>query len=775
MNQERRTSTAGQNSTFADAFIARRWVLAVIAIIILAIAWPMSRRLAMDRTIDQMFAPDDPTLLAYHELRNSFGGNAAILFVYHDDELMSEGGLERAKAISEQVSKVAGVRGVLSVAQLNELLGVIRPGGLLTGLSNDTPPLLRKDDLVAVAFDRLFQGYTHSVDGHQSAIIALLDPPEAETGHREVVAELRKIAEVLPQGARDAVLVGEPVLLSEGFDLIERDGHQLAIWTIALLSPLVLLLRGFRWVVLQVVVIAWAVTITRAMLYGTGIRLSLVSSILTAICTVIAVTAVIHLGTAWQRRRHRGDRPEESAVKGLAVVLPAIFWACATDAAGFASLIGSAIAPIRDFGIMMAIASMAVFVALLLLAPLAMTLGVSDSQGMPWLTRLLARIEMSIRRLAVRLAVVMIRFRVVVVLVSLALAVVTTMGVNRLRIETSFLENFRDGSDIAASYDRVEEALKGAGVWDVILDAPGELTDGYMAKVRELEKRLREIEIDGEKLTKVLSMADADRIATAIPLLRIASPSVRLNGMRGAVPAFSDALLVPDDQPARKLRIMLRSREHLPAETKMALIAEVERVVKEETSSQSWQANFAETDRSNPGRVTGYYVMIARLVSQILGDQWRCLAWAGAMVWLLLIFATRSLGLATLALIPNLLPVLGVLGLIGWYGEPMNMGAAMIAAVSVGLSIDGSVHYLAAFQQKRKRRRSARDAAIFAQRGVGLPVILSTIALVIGFLGLGQSEFIPTATFGVLTAAALVAGTLANLVLMPILVTFAVD
>jgi uncharacterized protein len=81
------------------------------------------------------------------------------------------------------------------------------------------------------------------------------------------------------------------------------------------------------------------------------------------------------------------------------------------------------------------------------------------------------------------------------------------------------------------------------------------------------------------------------------------------------------------------------------------------------------------------------------------------------------------------------------------------------------------VHYLTAFQRKRARNRSTRDAAIYAQRGVGLPVVLSTIALVVGFMALGQSEFIPTATFGVLTAAALLAGTAANLILMPILVT----
>lgn len=765
-------SRAGKTPV-AAALVAWRWPLAIVAMLILATTLPLSRRLKMDRTIDQMFAPDDPTLLAYQELRDSFGGNAAVLLVYRDDQLMTVAGLERASELSARVLKIPGVRGVLSVAQLNELLGMIRPGGLLTGLSSDTPPLLRRDDVVAVAFDRLFQGYTHSERRDQSAIVALLDPPDKERGHGDVVAAFREITRDMPKGTQDAVLVGEPVLLSEGFDLIERDGGQLAAWTIALLSPLVLLLlRSWRWVFLQAVVIGWSVTVTRALLYALGIRLSLVSSILTAICTVIAVTAVIHLGTAWRKRRSRGDDAYASAISGMAFVLPPIFWACATDAAGFVSLLASAIAPIRDFGLMMAIASMAVCLSLVLMAPLLMTLGVSHGRFLPSAQGVLDRLQRTIRRAAVRLAAAMIRIRYVVLLLAAAFAGLTVEGINRLQIETSFLQNFRDDSEIAASYIRVEQALKGAGVWDVILDAPDDLSDAYMANVREIEKRLREIRVGDEKLTKVLSMADADRIATAIPLLRIASPSVRLNGMRAAVPAFSDALLVPDTQPHRKLRIMIRSREHLPAEVKMDLISKVEQVVLEETESEKWKRAFSSGESTGPGRVTGYYVMIARLVSQILGDQWRCLALAGAMVWVLLLVATRSLSLATLALVPNLLPVLGVLGLLGWYGEPMNMGAAMIAAVSVGLSIDGSVHFLAAFEQKRGRNRSAKDSAIYAQSGVGLPVILSTLALVIGFMGLGSSEFVPTATFGVLTAVALLAGTAANLVLMPILVSF---
>jgi uncharacterized protein len=217
----------------------------------------------------------------------------------------------------------------------------------------------------------------------------------------------------------------------------------------------------------------------------------------------------------------------------------------------------------------------------------------------------------------------------------------------------------------------------------------------------------------------------------------------------------------------RKLRIMLRSREHIPTETKIALINEVQRVVAEHTAAEDWLNHFDKDHPPRAGRVTGYYVLLAQIVSQLIRDQWRCLAVSAVLVWLLLTAATRSIQLATIALLPNLLPVMAVIAALGWSGTKMNMGAAMIAAVSIGLSIDGSVHFMANYRRKLQRFRGRYHAVLFAQKQIGLPLLMATIALVIGFSALTTSDFIPTATFGLLTAAALVAGTLTNLTLLP--------
>ncbi|MFM2001976.1 MAG: hypothetical protein RI963_1402 [Planctomycetota bacterium] len=788
----------------ADRLVAWRLPLALLGLVILAAAWPLSAGLRMNRTIDQMFAPDDPGLLAYQELRESFGGNAVVMLVYRDNELFTPAGIGRAKALSDRVQSVPGVRGVLSIDELNDVLGVIRPAGLGRAANAQAAPLLRDRDPVAREFDRLFVGYTHSSDHKLGSIVALLDVSDQQRGFADAVRGLGEITRDMPPGTTDAVLVGEPVLLEQGFDLIQRDGERLAWLTVALLSPCVLLLiRSLRFVVLQAIVILWSVAVTRALLKLLGFELSLVSSILTALVTVIAVTSVIHLGSAQRAFRQRGYRIKTATTRAIAWIMPPIFWACATDAAGFISLSLSGIAPVREFGVMMAIASMAVFAAILLFTPLMITGGSQRFDALQRFGQLfdpktVGGIGYRIRKGALRLAVVMVRHRRAMIALTAVLLGIVFLGVNRLEIESSFLRNFRQSSPLVAAYQMVESEFSGAGVWDIVLDAPDSLSGRYMDQVRDLEGRLRGIEIDGQRLTKVLSLADADKIASSITLLRFAPPSARLAGMRTAIPEFSDALLVPrnpkpqsPDQPSpsttsnpddaapqsapaaephqRKLRIMLRSQEHIPAETKIAMIREVERVVQEQTSSPQWAACFDAAQPSRPGRVTGYYVLLARVVSQLIGDQWLCLLLSAVLVWSLLVLAMRSFTLASIALIPNILPVLAVLAILGAMGIKMNMGAAMIAAVSIGLSIDGSVHFVSNYQRKIARGRTPLHATLYAQKQIGLPLLMATIALVVGFSVLAMSEFVPTATFGILTAAALVTGTLTNLTLLPAL------
>ncbi len=765
---EHRSSPRGLAGLVA-ALMNIRWIAALLGLTLLLICYPVAMELQLDRSITSMFDPLDPTRTDYEQLQQAFGGNAIAILVYTDQTMFSPDGFARSAEISQRVADVDGVKGILSPAKLSEAVEKLRPAGLLTGFSRSTPGLMRKKDLVARLLDRDFSGYTHSADHTLGAVAIMLEPDHT----KQTIWQLKGIAAQLPADysgvINETALVGEPVLVHDAFDLIERDGAKLATYTIVLLSLVLLAsLWDLRLVLLTALIITWSVTVTKAIMVWTGISLSLVSTILTSIVTVIAVATVLHLGVRFRTARARGHDQYESASQSLRLLSMPILWTCATDAAGFAALTWSRILPVRDFGLMIAMASTCVLISTMLFAPAALMLpgirfGVSLQRGQRCLARLL-------HKNLLRLAAWTVQRRMLAVSVSAIIAVLAVFGVARTEVETSFLNNFRDDSPIAIEYDFVEENFGGAGVWDIVLDAPEVLSNEFLDQVRELQDKLRELDINGASLTKVLSMADADYAVRRAPLMKLANPETRIRGMRSTIPVFVDALLTPveDKSVQRKFRIMLRSHEHMDAEQKTELISAVEQTVQKHVSSPAWQQHAV----GGSGNVTGYYVMMARLVSGLVADQWRCFLAAGILVWLLLLMATRSLRLATAALLPNLLPVFLILGLVGFSGGKINMGATMIAAVSVGLSIDGSVHFLAGYGRRRRRGHAPRVAATHAAGNIGVPVLLATIALVFGFSVLVTSEFIPTATFGTLVAATLAAGTTINLTLLPAFVAW---
>jgi predicted RND superfamily exporter protein len=108
---------------------------------------------------------------------------------------------------------------------------------------------------------------------------------------------------------------------------------------------------------------------------------------------------------------------------------------------------------------------------------------------------------------------------------------------------------------------------------------------------------------------------------------------------------------------------------------------------------------------------------------------------------------------------------------LGWTGARVNMGTAMIAAVSMGLSVDSSIHYIAAFRRRLAAGHPFHAALETAHHTAGRASIFSTLALVVGFLALTTSGFIPTVSFGALSCLTLVGGLFGNLVILPVLLT----
>ena len=266
--------------------------------------------------------------------------------------------------------------------------------------------------------------------------------------------------------------------------------------------------------------------------------------------------------------------------------------------------------------------------------------------------------------------------------------------------------------------------------------------------MREFAAELRELEDQKSpgRLTIVIAVTDGLDVLGMLPL------RWQISALERMQPDFITSLYNPQQG---RMRIMLRARERQPSETKLKLIADVE---------QAAQKRFPEA------RATGLFVLLTYLIESLMGDQVSSFVIAAVAIVVLMTIAYRSLALGSILLIPNLFPIVLVIGAMGWIGLPINIATAMIASVSMGLTVDSSIHYLAGYIDARRRRGLSFSAALKeTHQGVGLALVFANIALVAGFSVLAMSHFIPLIYFGILVSVAMLGGLLGNLILLPLL------
>ncbi|MEZ6122738.1 MAG: hypothetical protein R3C49_06115 [Planctomycetaceae bacterium] len=162
------------------------------------------------------------------------------------------------------------------------------------------------------------------------------------------------------------------------------------------------------------------------------------------------------------------------------------------------------------------------------------------------------------------------------------------------------------------------------------------------------------------------------------------------------------------------------------------------------------------------------FVLLAEVILSLLDDQLKSFLVASGGILLCMTIAFRSLRIGVLSLLPNIFPVAVVMGLLGWIGSPVNIGTAMIASVSMGLTVDSTIHYITAFERAR-RMHSVPDALQIAHAGAGRALVFAHLALVLGFLVLTASRFVPLVYFGALLSLSMIGGLFGDLVLLPLL------
>jgi uncharacterized protein len=770
-----------------DSMVRFRGGLFVLAAVVFLAAIGPAGKIGFDRRIDRMFPPEDERYRSYQDLKAWFGDSETSVIGYDDNQLFTVQGMRRLEEFHQRLEQIHGVNAVVSLKSLRRQSAPLDPRPLSQQLAVKaiSPEDLRAELLQS----RIVSGRLVSESGKTPLLwIEMASRGDRSVDRASTISELRRVCrEFNPT----AVLAGGPVLVDEVFTNLERDG-----WTLGLASSLILtgviavLFRNLRWILLPLAVVQVTLVWTKAILVVSGMQLSMVSSPLVALVTVIGVATIVHITVRFrEERQHRDTQAAFRAT--IRHIGPAIFWTCATTVAGFAALMISRVLPVRDFGIMMSIGAALVFVAAMLLSPAfvlywpSMNSLPSTNAGELWLKKILQRIAAIVERYP---RAVLASVGVFVLLVAL--------GISRLQMATDFNENFRKDSLIVQSYEFLLERVAGINALDVLIDVPPEVSASgtvRQAALTELEKpadfaefidriRATQQQMESQRMiAQTLSLADLLDFVSLSGNIVEPDPSDQKPGLRSNFRNWLNqvlgSLVNPSDRmklqfletafpsviarfwnrEAQATRIIVQGKRAAGAAEKMEMI---------EGLQEAATGNF-------PGsRVTGSFVLMVYLMNSLMADQWISFAISIGSILAMMSIAFRSLRLGIIALIPNVTPILMVLGAMGWLGMKINIASAMLASVSLGLSVDFSIHYISRYLYELRSGKNFFQAIEAVQGSVGLAMVLANLALISGFLVLLLSSLIPTVHFGMLVSVAMMGGLIGNLFVLPLLLRY---
>lgn len=706
--------------------IARPRATLVVVGVITALLGAAAAGVRTDNSLPVWLPGDDPELAVYERFRARFGEDSFVL--------AAAAGVDLSRA--EDRAALAAVASDLRAAPGVGIGGVLAPVGADGALG---------DDFVA-----------RRLAGPRMA--GLLVTPREDMPQADRPAFVDAVATRL----RDAPLTFHLA----GPEVINRDmdaGSQASFGTlfpvvVAVISGVLLWALRAPSVVAAIMLTAGVACVwTVGALALAGRSLNMVVVIVPALLVVLGTAYAIHVVTA----TGPSAAPPGDGGGGAGDLLRAAEHAFApclltalTTAAGLASLVSSGLAPVRDLGLFGALGVLVAFLLTFTALPAALALLRPTAPATRPTTTLTTSTPGG--DLAARWTAGVARRAPLILAAGALLLAASVLGLRWLRVESHVLRFFAPDHPLRRDTAAIEDGLLGLTPIEAWLEGPDDavLSADTVAAARAFTADCL-VEPD---VLQVISPLDHDpRLASLPPL---AAAKVLRRALTGGDLDLTDPALaryVRREQGALAVRLTLLCRT-TESERSLALSERVR---------DRLRARFDRTGVE--AHVTGAIPLLVRVQALLVRTQVTSFAGALAVVAAILLAAYRAPLLVLAALVPNVVPVLLTLGVMGWAGVPLDVATVTVASIALGLVVDDTIHMLHRYVEARGQGAPRQGAVASALRVVARPVLLTWLAMALGFAAFGAAPFRPTRDFGLLVAATSVSAVACDLLLLPAL------
>jgi len=578
-------------------------------------------------------------------------------------------------------------------------------------------------------------------------------------------------------------LGGVPMITSDMIGFIEHDLETFGLGVLAfLILILSLFFKKFRWVLLPMGCCIITVLVMVGFLGFMDWRVTVISSNFVSILLIITMSVTIHLIVRYRdiNDTNPGQSQKDLVWQTVCLMVQPCFYTSITTIVAFISLLISGIRPVIDFGWIMTIGIALAFGLNFIFFPAALVLLQPEPPGFA---------KDGTRNFTLAVAGFTNRHRKSILYGSLFIAVVSAIGISKLEVENRFIDHFKSNTEIYRGMEVIDQQLGGTTPLDIVMDPDQKYFD-YLkeAKAKSAEDAIADPFADEaekvednywfnsnmldrvEKIHDYLeSLPEVGKVQSISTLIKVFTQLDKgrkpddydLALIRKLMPDnVKDSLVNPYLSPdANQIHINMRLIESDPTLRRSQLIEKIRTHLVEELKFAPETIHF-----------TGMVVLYNNMLQSLYRSQILTIGVVFVSIMFMFMILFRSVSLAVIGIIPNLLAAGTVLSLMGWMGIPLDMMTITIAAITVGIAVDDTIHYIHRFQTEFATDQDYLATMNRCHGSIGKAMYYTSVTITLGFSILALSEFMPTIYFGLLTGAAMVVALIGALTLLPLLI-----
>ncbi len=800
-------------------------VVCLLMAAILAFFAVHTRDFKLDASADSLLLDDDADLKIFRETQDRYATKEFLFVTFSPNEdLFSENSIAQITNLRDELRALEPVDSVISLVDVplvrqvegslsdvaenvrtieggevdidkarHELLTspiykelIISEDGTTTALQVNIKDQKAFRDLQRERNHLLFKANTEGLNSdEQSKIDSIIVEYTAQKKEIDHInhQNIKTIREIISRYQQYGTLYlgGVPMIADDMITFIKND---LIIFGVGvflfLVGMLTIIFRKLRWVLLPLLSCFYAGLLMIGLLGLVGWNVTVISSNFISLMLIITMSMNVHLIVRY--RQLCNDYPAYTQHELVLTTACKMVWPCfytaLTTIMAFSSLVVSGIKPVIDFGWMMTIGLSVTFLTSFILFPALLVLLPKTSE------KVNPRDEF---QFTPKLAELTEHHGNKVLILTFILAAVSAYGITRLEVENSFINYFSEDTEIYQGLRLIDEKLGGTTPLDIVLnleEAPEELAEEgededdfedmdvlfggfgdeqqdswYTPERMDTIKQVHDYLDSLPAVGKVLSLASIIRVGEEInegefDAFELAIVSKRMPE------ELKESMITPYiSEENNEARINIRILDSLKDLRRKELLEQIKKDLVE-------KVNLTE----DKIQITGILVLYNNMLQSLFKSQILTLGVVMAGIALMLVILFRSIPLAIIGIVPNVLAAAIILGLMGLLRIPLDMMTITIAAITIGIAVDNSIHYIYRFREEFSQTHDYVRTMYYCHANIGKAVFYTAITIIIGFSILVLSNFIPTIYFGLLTALAMFIALFAALTLLPKLI-----